>query len=133
MTIMSAEEANEMLRFEMFPNVGFPEGFREKLLGKTIEEQLESFRITLSDELAQTPYAEITGEAVTGAACRPEEHAGFEGLVVHEGLIVGVLMRAWGDTLQACPPYGGVYTSIGYNEDGSRAREKDECAYLICV
>lgn len=133
MTIMSAEEANEMLRFEMFPNVGFPEGFREKLLGKTIEEQMESFRITLSDELAQMPYTEITGEVIADAACLLKELSGFEGLVVDDGLIVGALIRGWGDALQACPPYGGVYTSIGYNEDGSRARDKDECAYLICV
>ena len=133
MKIITAEEANDILRFDLFPDVDFPESFREKLMGKTLDEQMGFFRITLSDELAKTPYAEITAEVITDAACRPEEHSGFEGLIVHDGLIVGVLIRGWGDTLQACPPYGGVYTSIGYNEDGTRARDKDECAYLICV
>lgn len=133
MKIITAEEANDILRFDLFPNVDFPESFREKLLGKTIEEQMELFRVTMSDELAKTPYAEITGEVIADAACLLEELSGFEGLVVDNGLIVGALIRGWGDTLQACPPYGGVYTSIGYNEDGTRARDKDECAYLICV
>ena len=133
MKIITAEEANDILRFDFFPNVDLPEGFREKLAGKSIEEQMESFRITMSDELAQTAFAEITEEMIEDAACRLEELSGFEGLIVHDGIILGVLIRGWGDTLQACPPYGGVYTSIGFNEDGSRARDKDECAYLICV
>ena len=133
MKIITAEEANEILRMEYFPNIDLPEGFREKLAGKSLEEQMEFFRITMSDELAKTAYAEITGELISDAACRLEELSGFEGLIVHDGIILGALIRGWGDTLQACPPYGGVYTCIGYNEDGSRARDKDECAYLICI
>ena len=133
MKIISAEEANEILRMEYFPNINFPEGFREKLVGKSIEEQMEFFRITMSDELAQAAFGAITEEMLNEAACRLEELSGFEGLIVHDEIIVGALIRGWGEALQPCPPYGGVYTCIGFNEDGSRAREKDECAYLICI
>ena len=133
MKTITAEEANDILRIDLFPEVGFPEGFREKLAGKSLEEQMELFRITTSDALANTAYEEITEQILADTACRLEEISAFEGLVVHDGLIVGVLLRGFGDVLQACPPYGGVYTIVGYHEDGTRAKENDECAYLICV
>ena len=133
MRIITADEANAILRVELFPNVTFPEGFLEKLAGKTLEEQMGFFRITKAEELADPSYGEIAEEILANATIPLEDYAGFEGLVTHDGQIVGALLKGWDDVIQSCPPYGGVYTVVGWTEEGKRDKAKDECAYLICI
>jgi hypothetical protein len=64
MKIISAEDANKIMGYELYPGDEFPEGFREKLEGKTLEEQMEFFRITAS---ARTSVSTTTEPARANA------------------------------------------------------------------
>ena len=133
MKIMTAEEANRIMGAELYPNVAFPEGFREKLEGKTLEEQMEHFRITTSATTAKTAYGEITEENTGRTTCRLQDFPEFRGLVVHDGIIVGAVIRQWAEGEVPVRPYEGVCTYIGIDNEGSGTSERNVVAYLICV
>ncbi len=44
---------------EKFGEINFPAGFEEKLQGKTLEEQMECYRITDSMILSHTAYGKL--------------------------------------------------------------------------
>lgn len=57
------------------------------------------------------------------------------GLVVKDGLLVGVLIRSYwrflGDCV--CLPYGQVCTYYASDNEGSGTNDREDYAYLICV
>jgi hypothetical protein len=133
MKIISAEDANKIMGYELYPGDEFPEGFREKLEGKALEEQMEFFRITTSSRLAKTSYGEIAKESIDSSTCRLQDFDKFSGLVVDNGIIVGVLIKAWAEGDMPVQPYHCVCTYIGIDNNGAGTSERDENAYLICI
>ena len=136
MKILDYKEADEMMGAPVFAEVEYPEGFRAELEGKTLDEQMEHFRITLSVETAQTAYGEVTNEQLCRrGTCPLADYSRFRGLIVRDGLIVGALIRQWGpeDVDTPCPPYGHVCVYYASDDEGSGTKDREDNAYLICV
>ena len=116
--------------------IAFPEGFGEKLAGKSFEEQMACYRITESRTLARSSYGELDKECVDKASFALEEYDEFRGLVVKDGIVVGVLIKAWGSEKNEavpCLPYGRVCTYYASDNDGAGYNDRTDYAYLICV
>lgn len=121
---------------ERFGEIKFPEGFAEKLAGKSLEEQMDCYRITESATLARTAYGKITDERTTElGAYALDRFDRFEGLVVKDGLLVGVLIKPWWsyDGPAPCLPYQRVCTYYASDNEGSGTNDREDYAYLICV
>ncbi len=116
-----------------FGEVKFPEGFEEKLKGKSIEEQMNFYRITESRQLARTSYGQVDKETVTKRCYKLTEYENVEGLVVRDGILVGVRMTDWWNSGQAVLPYGCVLTYYASDNEGSGTKDREDYAYLICV
>ena len=120
---------------ERFGEIRFPEGFAAQLVGKTLEEQMDCYRITESAILARTAYGEITKQTEGGARLyRLEEFERFRGLVVRDGTVVGVILQPWGPVEEVpCMPYERVCTYYASDDEGSGTKDRTDYAYLICV
>lgn len=118
---------------EKFGEIKFPAGFEEKLRGKSLEEQMDCYRITNSITLSSTSYGELDKQQIRGRTRSLEEDKDCTGLVVKDGLLVGVLIRPfWGED-RVCLPYKGVCTYYASDNDGSGTSEREDYSYLICV
>ena len=120
---------------ERFGEVRFPEGFAEKLAGKSLEEQMDCYRITKSATLARTAYGEITDERTADlGACALDRFDRCKGLIVRDGLLVGVLIKPWWpEGPVPCLPYQRVCTYYASDNEGSGTKDREDYAYLICV
>ncbi len=119
---------------EEFGEFKFPEGFAEKLVGKSIEEQMEFFRITESVSLAKSSYGNVNSERINDYSFKLDEYSDCKGLVVKAGVIVGVMMYSWFDSKPVCCfPYKGVCTYYACDEDGAGCDEREDYAFLICI
>ena len=119
---------------EDYGKIAFPEGFSEKLRGKSLEEQMEYYRITQSASLASTAYGEVTSEQKRSRTWKLDAYPEWTGLVVKEGMIVGVLIREYfsqRDTV--CLPYQSVCTYYASDNEGSGTEDREDRAFLICV
>lgn len=120
---------------EKFGEINFPAGFEEKLRGKTLEEQMECYRITNSVALSRTSYGELDDQQIRERTHSLTEDRDCTGLVVKDGLLVGVLIRScWkflGDAV--CLPYGRVCTYYASDNEGSGTNDREDYACLICV
>lgn len=119
---------------EDFGEINFPEGFEEKLKGKTLEEQMEMYRITESSKLSRTSYGEIDSESLTNRCFKLPDYKKFRGVVVKDELIVGVIIEEYFfKTDTVCLPYKGVCVYYASDNNGSGYQSCDDSAYLICI
>lgn len=97
---------------EKFGEIKFPAGFEEKLRGKSLEEQMDCYRITNSITLSSTSYGELDKQQLRERTRSLEEDKDCTGLVVKDGLLVGVLIRPFwgGKTGCVCPTRGSAPT-----------------------
>lgn len=120
---------------EKFGEINFPAGFEEKLQGKTLEEQMKCYRITDSMVLSHTAYGKLDEQKIRERTHLLTEDTDCTGLVVKDGLLVGVLIRSYwrflGDCV--CLPYGRVCTYYASDNEGSGTNDREDYAYLICV
>lgn len=119
---------------EEFGKIKFPEGFEQKLIGKTMEEQMECYRITESVSFTETACGEITSEELREKTYKLEEYSKCVGLIVKGDMLVGVLIKGWPfDREIKCLPYEGVCTYYASDNEGSGTNDREDYAYLICV
>ncbi len=120
---------------EEYGEIRFPEGFAEKLAGKTPEEQMEYYRITENCTYARTAYGEPLSERAFDSLCRLDEFKLCTALIVKEGLVVGVMIRDWyyADCEHSCLPYESVCTYSASDNEGSGTKEREDYAWLICL
>lgn len=108
---------------ESFGEVKFPEGFSEKLQGKSIEEQMEFFRI--SDSKC---YSVFHGrEDFCQYTSRLEQSNYIQGLVVRNGVLVGAKIS--GDI---CLPEDGTCVYYAREENGAGYKELELFEYFVC-
>ncbi len=119
---------------EEYGKIEFPEGFKEKLRGKSLEEQSEMYRITESTKLSRTSYGEIDSEKIAKNCFKLKDYKKFRGYIVKDGLLVGVLMEEYFFKNEAvCLPYHSVCVYYASDNEGSGTSDRDDSAYLICV
>ena len=123
----------DIIKYEGNPeDIQWPEGFREKLEGKTIQEQLEYYRVTYFSKYSRSSYGEITHEDVRKYMYRLEDRKEVLALVEMDGLVVGARIQGYWSS-QICLPYKGVVTYYASDNEGSGYKEREDVMYLIPV
>ncbi len=120
---------------ESYGEIKFPEGFKEKLIGKPIEEQMELYRISESICFTNLSYGEITSQHITKNTYKLDEYKNLRSLIVKDGLLVGVAIPSWSDktSVDFCLPYQRVCTYSACDDDGAGESDRDDYISLICI
>ncbi len=112
----------------------YPEGFRERLIGKPVEEQMNLFAVLENAVIQKSSYGEVDGERAYQHARRVDAISEFRGLIVGEdGLIEGIVVRAWPNRLVPMGPYDEVCTYYACDEDGAGRSDREDTVTLICL
>lgn len=115
----------------------WPEGFLEHLKGKTLEEQMACYRIVEDHHYSRTAYGEITNENKNRFGYALENYSGLKGLIVDDGVLIGVLIRTYNyfsypDGMAAFP-YQDICTYYASDDNGSGSKDREDYAHLCCV
>ena len=111
-----------------YGTIDFPQGFADKLAGKTIEEQKAFFRVYEKTEFREREYGELISAWSAEQTYEIDKCSDCIGLVVKDGLLVGVLFK-----FKACLPGQTVCVYSGSDDDGPGSSSRDDYATLICV
>lgn len=126
------EEYIEAVRRELT----WPEGFLEKLRGKSLEEQMKYYCIVEEEYHSRTAYGEITKENMRSFGYALENYSGVKGLIIDDGVIIGVKMKYafdWQGTGVPAFPYQTICTYSASDNNGSGYVDRDDYAHLCCV
>ncbi len=119
---------------EEYGEIKFPDGFEEKLLGKSIEEQAALYRINENVTISSYSYGELDGSNSVDCCFRPDEYQGCKALVVKDGTVVGVMLRSYNGSEVCCLPYQErVCTASLSEDDGTGSWEREDYAWLTCL
>ncbi len=120
---------------EEFGELYFPDGFTLKLIGKSLDEQMEYFRLAEKMILTEYSYGEIESQKVQNNLSKLNEHKDCKALIVKEGIIVGVMIQTWFSSKKEVPclPNKKVCTYSASETDGASESERDDFIELICV
>lgn len=118
---------------EKFGNIDFPDGFEEKLQGKTLEQQMECYRIASSTAFSRSSYGKVDATRLMERTRALVSDEDCTGLVLRDDLLVGVLIREhWGRDIP-CLPYQQVCTYYASDNEGSGTKNREDYACLVCV
>lgn len=108
----------------------FPEGFAEKLRAVPVEQQTAFFRTGMNTVFSNTGWGE---RRQNGHCHQLDEDDSVTAIVVHDGIIVGVMLRnAWGGETY-CRPEGSVCTYYASDNNGAGYQEREDYTKLLCV
>lgn len=113
-----------------FGEYSFPNGFKELLENKTIEEQLNYFRISNGYGFFFEPWRERRNKA---SFIRVENSHDVKGIIVDNGLIVGTMIENDIGEEEPCFIDKGVTTWDASDNNGAGYKERVECAIFIAV
>ena len=115
---------------ESFGEICFPEGFEERLRGKTLEEQAKCYRTTDCSEYSVSDYKTRTSNGYyTGLEYCPDIRA----LIVKDGILVGVMMVNDDGRMETCLPGERVCTYYADDNDGAGSKTRIDYTWLVCV
>ena len=112
--------------------IEFPDGFRQLLEGKSIEEQMKYYGIVENMYFTKSYYGET--ENTRGYECSVPlaESNLVKGLIVEDGILEGVIMKGyWGERPAA--PYDIVTTYYASDNEGSGYNDREDTAVLLCL
>ena len=119
--------------YDKHQHIAYPEGFKERLMGKTIEQQMKLFAVVKNRENYRTSYGEVDNTQVYRRAKRLEDLYEFRGLIVEDGIIEGILVQgAWGREIPM-GPYDTVCTYYASDNNGSGCKDREDTVTLICL
>ena len=124
---------NEIEYREEFGEIRFPDGFEQKLKGKTIEEQMALYRVTVETTLEKYSYGELDSRSVRRKTCTLEECPGLKDLIVQDGILVGVMLTTSPDGARACLPGQTVTTYSASDGDGTGSSDREDTCRLDCA
>ncbi len=115
---------------ETFGPINFPEGFAERLEGRTLEEQMDCYRTTTFSRFHNTGWK---SRRYDSAYSRLDRDADVTALIVKDGTLVGIMVKNHNGREQPCLPEGFVCTY--YSEDNNGAGYKSRASYchFVCV
>ncbi len=126
------EEYSDAVRREF----SWPEGFLDSLRGKTIQEQMQCYRIVEEVFRTKTAYGEITKENKLSFGCALEDYKGLNALIVDDGILIGVMAEhAFDHSGPGAPmfPYVNICTYYASDNEGSGYNDRSDYAHLCCV
>ena len=119
--------------YDRHQNIEYPEGFKERLTGKAIEEQMKLFAVVENREVSRTSYGQVDSAQVYSRAKRLTDLYEFRGLIVEDGIIEGITIQgAWGREIPL-GPYDTVCTYYASDNNGSGSKDREDTVTLICL
>ena len=115
---------------ESFGEIHFPEGFEERLRGKSLEEQANCYRTTDCSEYSVSDYATRTSN---GSYTRLEYCPDIRALIVKDGILVGVMMVNDYGRRESCLPGERVCTYYADDNNGAGSKTRIDYTWLVCV
>lgn len=115
---------------ECFGEVRFPKGFPETIENLTIEEQMEHYRTTCYSLYSMTNWSERKYE---GSAIRIQKDSDVTGLIVKDGLLVGIMILDDTNREVPCLAEESVCTYYACDNNGAGYKERIDYTYLICI
>ena len=116
-----------------FGQIIFPDGFEQKLSGRNLEEQMDCYRITIETTICEYSYGELDSKDVMEETVKFEECDDFRGLVVKDGIIVGIILKSLFGEDKVCLPGQKMTTYWSSDDDGVGSTDRDDTCCLICV
>ena len=116
-----------------FGQIIFPDGFEQKLSGRNLEEQMDCYRITIETTISKYSYGELDSKDVMEETVKFEECDDFRGLVVKDGIIVGIILKSLFGEDKVCLPGQKMTTYWSSDDDGVGSTDRDDTCCLICV
>ena len=105
-----------------FGQIIFPDGFEQKLSGRNLEEQMDCYRITIETTISEYSYGKLDSKDVMEETVKFEECDDFRGLVVKDGIIVGIILKSLFGEDKVCLPGQKMTTYWSSDDDGRIAR-----------
>jgi hypothetical protein len=116
-----------------FGDIVFPDGFEQKLSGKTIEEQMAFYRIEEVCLLSSYSYGELDSRSQRKLTHELDKCHDVEELIIKNGLLVGVTIRDYANNTQICLPGQYVTTYIAIDDDGVGSESREDTCSLVCL
>ena len=116
-----------------FGQIIFPDGFEQKLSGRNLEEQMDCYRITIETTISEYSYGKLDSKDVMEETAKFEECDDFRGLVVKDGIIVGIILKSLFGEDKVCLPGQKMTTYWSSDDDGVGSTDRDDTCCLICV
>ena len=104
--------------------------------GKSLEEQMEFYRIVKTEFRSKTAYGEITKENKSEFGYSLDEYSGLKALIVEDDILIGVRINSAFDRLgvgSVAFPYENICTYYDSENNGSGYNDTEEYAHLCCV
>ena len=118
--------------YDMHQHIEYPEGFKERLMGRSIEDQMKMFALVENTEVSRSSYGEVDSSRAYRWARRLVKCSEFRGLIVEDGIIEGVLIKTmWRETPMG--PYDTICTYYASDDDGSGSNDREDTLTLICL
>lgn len=115
---------------EHFGPFTFPEGFEETLRGRSIEEQMQRYRVTMATSYANSGWRERTaGTWYVGL----DEVSDVRALIVKDELLVGIMLKDCAGREVPCFADQRVCTDYDEENNGAGYKTRSEYVYLLCV
>ena len=137
MIIVSREEAYAPWQgaewYDKHRHIEYPDGFKARLTGKTIEAQMKLFAVVENTELSRSSYGDTDKSWVYRHARRLERLPEFQGLIVEDGIIEGILVKTLWRSEMPLGPYDTVCTYYASDDNGSGSRDREDTVTLICL
>ena len=114
-----------------FGEYSFPEGFKDLLVGKSVDEQLNYFRISNGYGFFFEPWRERKNSSAR--FLRVENSCDVKAVIVDKDLVVGVMINDYQCTNVPCFIDKGVTTWDASDNNGAGYKERCECAIFIAV
>ena len=115
---------------ESFGAYTFPAGFEETLKGKTIDQQMDRYRLTMSVTDANTGWRERTHGMWYVKLDRVSD---VRALIVHGDTLVGILVEDDNGREVPCFADERVCTYYAQDNNGAGYKTREEYVYLLCV
>ena len=128
MTVTKSGKTFEVVELKKDPSaIEWGEGYPEILQGKSLEEQMDYFRVSYNGTYSWSSYGQVDFEQLRKYSHAIEEDEYVTALVVYDGLLVGVVMKE-----TQVLPNQGILTYYGCDNNGAGYKEYEEWGYFYC-
>ena len=131
---LNADERNAAMRKEKESK--WNKNFLAAMKGKTLEEQMDYYRIVEHAHHSKTAYGQITKTNMHEFGYALKDYKGLNALIVEDDVIIGVCMDAFAcfDTLgRPAFPYDNICTYYASDNNGSGSNDREDYAHLCIV
>lgn len=113
--------------------IDWPEGFEERLKGKSLAEQMSCYAISEDSALTSQSYGETDWEKYSKHLIPLNKYNGIYKLLVKNEMMIGLIIKTNLYGLYALFPYQSVCTYYSSDNDGCGSRSREDTATLVCV